>query len=714
MAENNVLENKILKKLQQIWDSMVSDPTKALTDSQEIEKDLIEAGFSDYIRISRYYQGWCLIYLSRLKEAIEILTILSEDFSDDDCTEEHINVLNGLAVAYKDLGDTTRAFFYFTLGLKLSRTAGLLNRELTIRSNMGGFYLENKNYAKALNHFLEILKRTDDSDDFMELKSVVMIDIGQCYHSLKKYDKAEYFLQESRKLSKKMNNLVNDADCLHQLCKLKFAQNYIKEAKLYISEALSICKDTDNIRLECELFLMLGDIDKDFTFFEKANKLSKKINHKAVYQSSCLKLAEHFEELKDYRKSLQFFKEHYKTEKELNTLAAEKKFHNLEMEYEIERNRKNAEIFKVQNIELKESLNWMSILNKIARETMSSLELNSIFNRVYNNINILMDAENFHIVFYDKENDVLNVVKAFESNNEIKPFTFSADADKSFSAWAIKNRKEIIINNIENEYKNYITKRAIYGEGPKAKSSITVPILMRDDEIGALAILSYRENAYKEEHVHLLKSLAAFLSIAIDNSRNFEKVIELNKVIISEKEELERANKKITELATSDNLTGLANRRVFYEMLESAMEQSKRRDEILAVLFIDLDNFKPINDNWGHNAGDKVLKEIADRLTSSIRAADSVARIGGDEFLILLNPVKNRSESGKVAKKIISKIGEPIIIGKATISVGASIGISIYPEQETTADQLIINADSAMYKIKKGNKNGIGFFEKTQ
>jgi len=231
---------------------------------------------------------------------------------------------------------------------------------------------------------------------------------------------------------------------------------------------------------------------------------------------------------------------------------------------------------------------------------------------------------------------------------------------------------------------------------------------------GALAILSYRENAYKEEHVHLLKSLAAFLSIAIDNSRNFEKVIELNKVIISEKEELERANKKITELATSDNLTGLANRRVFYEMLESAMEQSKRRDEILAVLFIDLDNFKPINDNWGHNAGDKVLKEIADRLTSSIRAADSVARIGGDEFLILLNPVKNRSESGKVAKKIISKIGEPIIIGKATISVGASIGISIYPEQETTADQLIINADSAMYKIKKGNKNGIGFFEKTQ
>ena len=230
--------------------------------------------------------------------------------------------------------------------------------------------------------------------------------------------------------------------------------------------------------------------------------------------------------------------------------------------------------------------------------------------------------------------------------------------------------------------------------------------------MGVLAILSYYENAYKEEHIQLLNSLASFLAIAIDNSRNYEKVNILNKIIQEEKVELEAANKKITQLATHDNLTGLANRRVFNEILEGAMEQAKRRDETLAILFIDLDNFKPVNDTWGHNTGDKVLVEIAGRLKSSLRSSDSVARIGGDEFLILLNPVGNRMETEKVANKIIQKIAEPIKIGEKSINIGMSIGISLYPDRETSVDQLIINADSAMYKIKKGKKNGIGFYKK--
>lgn len=710
MTEIKTSNKKIQKKLQLIWDFMVSDPKQALEDSRITEREAIEAGYTTGIRDSKLYQGWCLIYLSKLKEAIEILTDLSGNYKNDDESEAHINVFNALGTAYNDLGDRINAFCYYSLGLKLSRKAGLLNRELAIRSNMGSFYLENKNYSKALNHYKEILDKTDDSFEFLELKSVIMIDIGQCYYKLHRFDEADKSLLESRVISKKLNNLVNDADCLNQLCKMNYARGDVKQAKKYIDEALKLCRIIDNIRLECELYLMLGDIDDDFNYYLKTNELSRKINHKSAYMISCLKLGQHYEQMEDLKNALFYIKEHHDTEREINSIAAEKKFHNLEMEFEIERNKKNAELFQLQNKELKESLSWMNILNKIARETMSSLDIDSIFNTVYSNINLLMDAELFHVVFYDKEKDILNIVKVIENGNIIDPFAYTADEKKSFAGWSIKNQKEVLINDLDKEYSSYINSRAQYGSGPNTQSLITVPIFMRDNEIGAMAIQSYRKNAYKEEHAQLVKSLAAYLSIAFDNSNNYKKVLQLNKIILTEKEELEAANKKIMELATHDILTGLANRRVFYEMLEAALEQAKRRNEVLAVLFIDLDNFKPINDTWGHDIGDKVLIDIARRIKKAIRAADTIARIGGDEFLILLNPVKNKNEAKRVAEKVLEKIEAPLEIGEIKVSVGMSIGISICTNGKCSADKLIIDADSAMYKIKKGDKNGIGFY----
>jgi len=712
MATVNKQKEKIQKKLLQISDNVAIDPVKALSDSLIVEKECIELEFLKEIQETRLYQGWCLIYLSRLKEAIELLTVLSDEYDDNDLSEEHIKILNAIGAAYNDISDNNNAFHYYSRSLKLSRKAGLFEREFAALNNIGTLFMENKNLDKAITHFHDLLVKIEKTESFLELKSAVQINLGTCYSKLMQYDEAEKYLLQSKNISENFVSRINDVDCLSELAAVKIGQNDIVAAKNYINDALSQCQES-NKKIKCELLIMLGGIENEKKFFEEAIELSREINYKTVYSTSCLKLAEYYEEKGEFELSLKYSKDHFQTEIILSKMEAEKKFQNMEMEYELERNKKHAELFKIQNMELKESLNWMTVLNKIARETMSSLELNNIFNTVYQNINILMDAENFHIAFFDRENDKLDIIKAIENGIDIDPFTYNADENSSFAAWSIKNKKEVVINNLEKEYTKYIKKRKIYGDSPQhAKSMLTVPIFMRNDEIGVIAILSYYENAYKEEHVQLLKSLAAYLSIAIDNSRNFEKVNELNNLILEEKEELEAANKKILELATHDNLTGLANRRVFNETLELAMKQAHRRGEILAVLFIDLDNFKPVNDTWGHNVGDQVLIEIANRLRSILRSTDSVARIGGDEFLILLNPVKNRNEARKVGKKIIEQASKAIVLDSAKITIGMSIGISIYPEQEATADQLIIHADSAMYKIKKGEKNGIGFYLK--
>lgn len=702
--------DKVRKELDRIRDQMSADPSVGLEDSRKAEKESIELNYTQGIRESRLYQGWCLVYLSRLKEAIEILTDLSGQYGKDELSEDNIKVLNALGVAYNDLGDNTNAFYYYSRSLKLSREAGLIEREISVLNNMGGYYLDNKNYTKALNHYLELLEKARETDQSKELLSVVMSNTGNCYYYLGKYDEAESYFLESIELNKEIKSDVNESEILFSLAEIHFKKKDLEKTKDYVSKSLEIARRIDNKRLECEILLFLGETEDDISYYYQAHDLSKEIKTRYFYKESCQKLAEHFEKKGDFEKSLHYAKESFQTEKELNNMAAEKKFHNLEMEYEIERNRRNAEFFKSENLELKESLNWMTLLNKIARDTISSLDPKSIFNKVFRNINLLMDVTHFHVVYYNKENDNLEVVKAFVNGVEVPPFTFSADEYSSFAAWSIKNRQELLINDITNEFSNYVKKRASYGEGPDVNSSLTVPIFFRNDEIGALAILSYHKNAYSPEHVQLLKSLASFLSIAVDNSRNYEKVKELNKIILAEKEELEAANMRITELATHDNLTGLINRRVLYELLEAAMEQSRRRSETLAILFIDLDNFKPINDTWGHDRGDKVLIEIARRLKESVRSTDSVARIGGDEFLILLNPIKNRDEARRVAEKIIRTVSQPIKIIDTKVVMGMSIGISIYPEEDASAEQLIINADSAMYSVKKADKNGISFY----
>jgi diguanylate cyclase (GGDEF)-like protein len=714
MNDNKKAIESIEKELDRIWDCMIADPSKALEDSLEVEKLAESVSFDKGVKEARFYQGWCMIFQSRLKEAIEILTDLAMEYKQDQLNEDNIKILNALGVAYSDIGDNNNAFYFYSQSLKLSREANLLDRELSVLNNMGGYYLGNNNYETALKHYLELLEKAESNEQSPELLSVVMSNIGNCYYKLDDLDLAERFFLESRTLARKISSGINESEILFDLAQISIKKNRKKETESYINQALDLCRKIDNRRLECDIYIFLGDKENDVAYYVKALELSRDIDNRQFQLESSRKLADYYESLKEFEEAYRYLKDSFRLEKEINNQAAEKKFRNLEMEYEIERNKKSAEFFKTENLELKESLNWMTLLNKIARETISSLDRDSIISRVFYNINLLMEVTHFHVVLYDKNEDRLNVIKAYENEREIAPFSFSADGNSSFAAWVIKNRQVILLNDIDKEYKKYVNKKAIYGKGPTAKSILTVPIVFRNDEIGALAILSRHKNVYKEEHIHFLKSLASFLAIAIENSRNYQKVKELNKIITAEKEELESANKKITELATHDNLTGLINRRVLFELLEASMEQARRRGEILAVLFIDLDDFKPINDTWGHDGGDKVLKEIASRLKKSVRSTDSVARIGGDEFLILLNPVKNKSEARMVSEKIIDTVAAPIELKGKKISVSMSLGISTYPEEETTAEQLIINADSAMYSIKKGEKNGICFYEKNQ
>jgi diguanylate cyclase (GGDEF)-like protein/PAS domain S-box-containing protein len=166
---------------------------------------------------------------------------------------------------------------------------------------------------------------------------------------------------------------------------------------------------------------------------------------------------------------------------------------------------------------------------------------------------------------------------------------------------------------------------------------------------------------------------------------------------------------KLEFMSCHDAVTQLPNRNLLMERLNSALMRSHRSKDKVAIIFIDLDNFKKINDNFGHNGGDHTLKTVAGRISSYLRETDTVARFGGDEFVVILQDIKNENDVSIKIKEIIELVSTPIKLDEKEAIISMSIGIAIYPNQNQSAQQLLILADNAMYRAKNNGKNCFQF-----
>ncbi len=202
-----------------------------------------------------------------------------------------------------------------------------------------------------------------------------------------------------------------------------------------------------------------------------------------------------------------------------------------------------------------------------------------------------------------------------------------------------------------------------------------------------------------EEKVQEAADKLAIVNIELKDEVRARHVLEFKLEAVKERAQADRHD------AVHDPLTGLPNRVLFNDRLEHGLAQARRQGWSLAVMFIDLDNFKTINDTHGHAAGDSVLKEVAARLSECVRDDDTISRHGGDEFLYLLTEVKDTQGLSTVAEKLLDSIQAPCSVTVEGLTfvaeVSASVGISIFPKNGTTADTLIHSADKAMYEAKK-------------
>ena len=287
--------------------------------------------------------------------------------------------------------------------------------------------------------------------------------------------------------------------------------------------------------------------------------------------------------------------------------------------------------------------------------------------------------ENASVALKNKDEKVLKILSYEELFN-------------SLSGWVIENKQHVHIfkDTLDSRESDYINDNNIEND---IGGAIVVPFLCEGNVQGVISVMNHRSGRnFDHDDVELMYSIANQVGVAVA------------------KAELQR---KIEHQAYHDVLTGLPNRLLFEVTAEKVLAQAKRSRLHFGIVFIDLDGFKHVNDTLGHDIGDLLLKEVAEKFSSRTRAGDTLARMGGDEFALILMDLDTKEKAIQIAEEYLKMVQKEIVIMGFNINIGASFGISLFPDNGQDLKTLLKNADMAMYQTKNSGKNGISFFTKS-
>lgn len=352
-----------------------------------------------------------------------------------------------------------------------------------------------------------------------------------------------------------------------------------------------------------------------------------------------------------------------------------------------------------------------SVLFAISELTNTSDDMGAFYRQLHRQIGKLIHADNFYVALLSDDKKFIHFpYHVDETGNKAE----KRRVGKGLTEYVIKKREPAFIDSGKRQQLLKTNEIELGFGGMKlAKQWLGSPLMMNGQVFGVIAVQTYDgEFLYHSDDLELLNFVSQHVAVAIDRKRSAEeiqrvnqflekKVAERTEELVSEIERRKKTESNLFHAAHHDNLTGLPNRILFNERLKQAVAHKRRHPEHhFAVLFVDLDRFKNINDTLGHSAGDEFLLEVSKRIGSCVRDNDMVARLGGDEFVILLDTITSIEDAKDVAKRIIQQMNEPFQLNGQEHYSGASIGIAECLEKTDSAERLLRDADAAMYQAK--------------
>ena len=330
--------------------------------------------------------------------------------------------------------------------------------------------------------------------------------------------------------------------------------------------------------------------------------------------------------------------------------------------------------------ERKQAESMQAALYAISEAAHTAEDLLSLFKLIHQIIGKLLSATHFSVAIYDENNDQLSFpyyTCGYDEASELQQTAVS-----TLYAEVIRTRQPLLLG---PESLASLPEELRSVNASNMMCWLVVPLNSHKGTIGALILKSNSDGArYTEKDKELLQFVSTQVATAIERKQ---------------------LHTRLKHMAQYDGLTGLPNRGLLYDRLKMALARTRREQGQMSLLYLDLNNFKQVNDTLGHVAGDELLQVIANRLQQCVRDLDTVARMGGDEFVVLLENIELPGHASNVAKKIRSAISQPIQIEGRSLCILPSIGIALYPDHGEEAHQLLRHADEAMYLEKKNNDN---------
>lgn len=320
--------------------------------------------------------------------------------------------------------------------------------------------------------------------------------------------------------------------------------------------------------------------------------------------------------------------------------------------------------------QLKRTQQRQAALYHISEAAHAAQSLSELYQHIHQILATLLPAANFAILLTDTDNGLLQ----FACQVAVEP-----EAIVRHQAQIIQYAQQVLTQ--RRTLRNSLKLTAAPGQ-PELQHWLVVPLHQQESWPGALVL--FGQQPYSEHDQELLEFVSTQIASAIERKKMHD---------------------RLQHIALYDVLTNLPNRLLFSDRLQSALYRASREKSQFAVLYLDLDKFKQVNDEAGHAVGDVLLQQAAERIKHSVRSSDTVARFGGDEFVILLEQIDDVSTAHTVAEKVRLALNAPFLIAGAQFYVYPSIGISVYPTQGADEKQLLLEADRAMYQAKNAGGN---------
>lgn len=663
--------------------------------------------------LSRYLAGFCLYNLSEYEQA------MGEFEHGDRIAREHqlenlvIKFRNGYGAIYERLGRYHQAVEQFAEGLNRARELNLKSDTAHFLVNLGEVSLLMGDTAQALAFETEAESFIQQLPEETRFAIDVYYNLAEAQARSGLLEEAERSYRRSLEAATAAGNTISEVEARVRLGSMLAGRGQQEEALATLEEALGLCSSAGFPLQETATLLALGRVEQSsgrleqaMHHFERAVSVADERKMGDLLPPALEALATAKAAMNCFDEAYQYLQRSVKAAQAWSSSEAAKTLAELAAGYRLETVKREAEFEKLRREGLEQANERLRTVTRIGRSLTQSLDPADILTRMWNELSGSIPMRVLAFGIYSHDSGSIEFPGLIDAGIVQEPSSVFITDESSLSALCVRQKRVLSFATREEARAATGTESLVtfHRERSTVQSILYLPMFRENEIVGVMTVQSEQPHAYSNDMIEMLEAVASFTAIAVENARIMIRLNEMNEAISGEKEEIQRAALASSWLAEHDSLTGLANRRFLERILGENIRLAQLEDNSIAVFFIDVDDFKQVNDTYGHDAGDHVLKAIAARLLAVFREWDYVARVGGDEFVVVAPGVKHVTSILSMADKAVEAFNGPFAIAEGSISVTVSVGVATFPDHGQTSKELIRHADEAMYLIKRTGK----------